>query len=159
MRVYVRTLLYALGLALVVLSSACPDEPNSLEGSMDELFDLSFKEVRIRQYQSSVVSMQVEYMRPSEDGSAMDIVAQLTFTEPEGGFPSDVDITFDQVDGRVHRIAVGDDFPDIQEGHLTLYQGGNDVDQRTSGEFSAIFENRRTLRGTFDAKMSLASPD
>ena len=153
---------FRLGISLLLIVaalSACPEAPNSLEGSSDELFDLSFDEVRIRQYQSSVTSMQIEYMRKSEDGSAMDIVAQVTVTQPEGGFPLETDILFSQVDGHIHRIAPGDDYPPLEEGHLLLHAGGNKVDEQTSGEFSAIFENRRTLRGNFDGVMTLASPD
>lgn len=148
-----------LALLFLPVLSACPEPPNSLEGSSDELFDLSFDEVRIRLYQSSVTSTQIEYMRKSEDGSAMDIVAQITLTQPEGGFPAETDILFSQVDGHIHRIAPGDDYPGLEEGHVLFHAGGNKVDEQTTGEFSAIFENRRTLRGNFDAKMTLASPD
>lgn len=145
-----------LAASLLGLLVACPEPPNLLDGSIDEMFDLGFDEVRIRTFETTQ-ELQIEYLRQAEDGSAMDVVAQITVTRPGGGFPADTDIKFAQVNGKVHRVAVGDDFPPVSEGTITFYQGGNAVDEQTSGEFSVLFENKRTLRGRFDAKLALAS--
>ncbi len=141
---------------LLLALGGCPEEPNQLEGSIDEVFALHFDEVRIRHY-ASTNELQIEYLREAEDGSAKDVVAQITITTPEGGIPHDVDITFEQVNGAVHRIAEGDDFPAISEGQITFFAGGNEIDEQTTGEFALIFENKRTLRGNFDAKLEQAS--
>jgi hypothetical protein len=135
---------------------ACPEPPNQLEGSVDEVFDLGFDEVRIRTFESTG-ELQIEYLAKAEDGSAKDVVAQITVTRPGGGFPANTDIKFDQVNGKVHRVAAGDDFPVVTEGTITFFSGGNEVGEQTSGEFSVLFENKRTLRGRFDAKLTLAT--
>ncbi|MFH1810116.1 MAG: hypothetical protein ABIJ09_15320 [Pseudomonadota bacterium] len=141
------------GLALL---QGCPEPPNQLEGSVDENFDLGFDEVRIRTFESTG-ELQIEYLRKTEDGSAKDVVAQITVTRPSGGFPANTDIKFEQVNGKIHRVATGDDFPAVKEGTIVFFNGGNKVDEQTSGEFNVLFENKRTLRGRFDAKLTLAT--
>lgn len=142
--------------------SACPEPPNQLEGSIDEMFDLGFETVQIRTYEATG-ELQIQYLRKTEDGSDQDVVAQITVTRPGGGFPKDTDIKFDQVDGKVHRIVGGgDDFPPVLEGQISFSAGGNAVDEQTTGEFSVVFEDSRggtgyTLRGRFDGKLELAT--
>jgi len=143
-----------LGLAL----AGCPEPPNELDGSIGEVYDLSFDEVRIRKFLSTG-ELQIEYMRAPEEGSSKDIVAQVTVTTPEGGFPVDTDIKFAQVEGKVHRVAPGDDFPPIEQGTISFTAGANEIGDNTSGEFSVLFENKRTLRGRFDAELQEATTD
>jgi hypothetical protein len=141
---------------------ACPEPPNQLEGSIDEMYDLSFESVQIRTYESTG-ELQIQYLRKTEDGSDQDVVAQITVTRPSGGFPKDTDIKFDQVNGKVHRIVGGgDDFPAVLSGLISFSAGGNAVDEQTTGEFSVIFQDARgdegyTLRGRFDGKLELAT--
>lgn len=146
-------------LALTAALAGCPDPPNMLDGSIGEVFDLAFDEVRIRKF-TATGEVQIEYMQePEEEGSSKDVVAQITVTTPEGGFPLDTNIKFDQVAGRVHRVAPGDDFPPLEEGTISFSAGANEIGDQTTGEFSALFENKRTLRGNFDAPLEEASTD
>jgi len=149
----------ALAAGLAATLSACPDPPNLLDGSIGEVYDLTFDEVRIRKFQSTG-ELQIEYLRaPEEEGSSKDVVAQITVTTPEGGFPVDTDIKFDQVEGKVHRVAPGDDFPPVDEGTISFSAGANEIGDQTIGEFSVLFENKRTLRGAFDAELTEATTD
>lgn len=142
--------------ALALLS--CVDPLNTLEGSIDDVFDLSFSEVRIRKY---VVTneVQIEYIKPSESQDAKDVVAQVTVTTPEGGFEKDKEYDVGELNGRVHRIAPGDDYPPMEEGTLSFAEGGNEPGEQTRGEFSVRFVNKRTLRGTFNAELEEAKAD
>ena len=143
----------AMGVVAATLLTSCPEPPNYLDGSIGEVFDLKFDEVRIRKY-SATKELQIEYLKNGDAGK--DVVAQITITTPEGGFPKDTEIKLDQVNGKVHRVAPGDDFPAITEGNIDFSAGGNAVGEQTTGKFSLIFENKRTLRGNFDAKMAEA---
>lgn len=146
----------ALVLAATMLTS-CPEPPNYLDGSIGEVFDLAFDEVRIRKY-LGYGDLQIEYLKNATDaGGGKDVVVQVTIKTPEAGFPLNTEIKFDQVEGKIHRVAPGDDFPAITEGRIDFSAGGNKVGEQTTGKFSAIFENKRTLRGNFDGKMEEAT--
>lgn len=142
-------------LPLLLLLVACPEPPNYLDGSIGDSFPLEFDEVRIRKYQETG-EVQIEYMKDAEEGGGKDIVVQITVTTPEGGFPANEEIKFETVEGKVHRIAAGDDFPLIDNGRIQFSQGGNKIGEQTTGEFNILFENKRTLRGNFDAKLEEA---
>lgn len=144
----------ALAVALLTLT-ACPDPPNYLDGSIGEVFDLSFDQVRIRHY-SATSEFQIEYLKTATDGGLTQAIVKITLKTPEGGFPLNTEIKFAQVDGTIKSPA-HPEIPDLEDGNIDFSAGANKVGDQTTGKFAAIFTNRRTLRGNFDAKMEEAT--
>lgn len=131
--------------------TGCGPEPNSLDGSIGEVVDLTFDQVQMRKFTSGTI--QLDYLRAIEDTESFDIVCKVVFDVPEGGIPAGEAIDIPANNGRIERVVVaGDEFPEIDNATITFESGGDDVGPAT-GEFGATFEGGRTLEGTFDTDL------
>lgn len=143
-----------IGLSLAVIvglcSLGCVEEPNRLEGSIADTFDLRFDSTRLIRYES--LDIQLEYLRALEGGGE-DIVLKLVFATPEGGIPQGTAFDLDPTrDVAQHIVAAEDDFPALERGKVTFEAGGNEPGPAT-GELALTFTNGKTLNGAFDTEL------
>ena len=130
---------------------ACGPGPNSLDGSIGEVVDLTFDQVQMRQFTSGTI--QLDYLRSIEDTEDFDIVCKVVFDIPEGGINVDTPIDIPANNGRIERVVVAQyAFPEIYTANITFTSGG-DAPGPVVGEFGATFEGGRTLEGTFDTDL------
>lgn len=137
--------------ALGLPFTGCVEPPNLLDGSIEGGgFSLTFEEVRIRSYPDTG-ELQIEYLRPAEEEEALDVIVALIIDVPDGGVPLNAEIDFEQVNAVVDRhVTGGDSFPPVERGRI-LFTAGGGIGEQTTGDFSLMFDNGRTLRGRFDA--------
>jgi hypothetical protein len=139
--------------ALAVLSVlSCGDDGGNLEGSLGEVYDLSFETVRARLYPSD---LSVEYV--NEHG---EVVVRLTARRvpAELGDSSTVDLT---EAGDITGVSGGVSIPRLREGEMSLSAYAPEDGARVSGSFSALFlagENELDLSGDFSATIELVPP-
>jgi hypothetical protein len=147
----------AIGLAGVLVASC--QAPNSLGGSVSELFPLAVSHVQVLRNSQA---FQVTYL--VNDGTNVDIVVQLTMALQGVNFTpgQDIPLAGEYQPGHqrtsVIHLASGEPevvFPQVHEGDLKLTSGGN-PGQDTRGNFSLSFINTpdtgggRTLNGSFE---------
>lgn len=140
-----------LALVAAVGAGAGCEQPNSLEGTISESFDLSFDTVELRRFNG--VTLQLDYLRDVEGADIDDVVCKVVFDTPEGGIPAGEAIDITQHNGIVERIATGgDDFPGLDTANITFETGGNEPGP-ASGRFVVTFDTGKTLNGNFDTDM------
>lgn len=132
--------------AALAFAPGCGDPPNSLRGSIGSSHDLTFDSTRLIRYET--LEVQLEYLKELE-GGGHDVVVKVVFTTPAGGIPPGEEIDLVENDGIDARVFVaGDAFP-LDRGTILFEEGGNEPGP-ARGRFDVIFENGRTLLGTFD---------
>jgi hypothetical protein len=140
----------ALFAALAALAG-CSGPDNSLEGSIGESFSLDFDRVAI--YKQDQV-LRIEYLR--EVAGATNKVCKIV-VDTVGLSIGDESVIEDELfrtHVTVQRIAnEGGDFPPVQHGKITFetyeFESGGQID----GDFECLFDNGRTLSGTFDSQV------
>jgi len=139
-----------LALLVSALATGCPEEPNSLEGSIDETMSLDFDRTEMRRYDG--VTIQLDYIKELESGD-LDIIAKIVFDTPEGGIVVDEGIDILANNGIIERVASdGLDFPPLEQATITFSSGGTEAGAAT-GRFTATFDNGKTLGGNFDTEL------
>ncbi len=142
----------AASLAFVVVTAACGDPPNHLEGSISSNVSLAFDHTRLVRYQPTL-ALQLEYLQTLEGGGGDDVVAKIVLDTPEGGIVSGEPIDLAAHGGVVERVvAAGDTFPAYDTAHITFDEGGNEPGP-AKGSFAVTFDNGRTLNGLFDVEL------
>jgi hypothetical protein len=148
------------GLAAIALAqSACGNPPNFLDGSIKTSHSLDFDEVELR-YLSDQGVYQIVYTDTLENEAGeqggQDIVAKITFNEPEGGVKVDkaIDLTTAESAAVVERVtAKNDPFPSSFDIGSVTFHSAATVGKEVTGEFAVTFSNGKTLNGGFEAKL------
>lgn len=132
-----------------VLLAACGDG-NSLEGSISESFSLEFDKVRIRKQNLALV---VEYLHDIPGGTEKTCQVVLDTDGLNVGDNSTVKGSIFKERVQINRVGSGGDFPPIQEGQIYFDTFRFKDKGKVKGEFDAVLEGGRTLRGDFEGKV------
>lgn len=141
MRHLVRTLCFL----LAVLATACGDPANTLTGSISELLALEFDSVRIRKQGDTLL---IEYLE-GEQSVICKVALDTSGLPLRDGAIINGDLFLQRV--VIQRAAeTSTEFPPVTGGQIKFeryqFQNGGTMD----GEFDALFNNGRTLFGTFE---------
>ncbi|MBI5525774.1 MAG: hypothetical protein HY897_05525 [Deltaproteobacteria bacterium] len=138
--------------AVVLSVFACAEEGGNLEGSLGEVYDLSFETVRARLYPSD---LSIEYV--NEHGEA---VVRLTARRVPAELTDSS--TFDLTEGGdITGASGGVSIPRLREGEMSLSAYAPEEGAHVRGSFSALFlagENEFDLSGGFSATIELVPP-
>ena len=150
-------------LALLVGSTAACSPPNTLQGSLSELVDLTFEKVEV-QVSPNLLLIQFQH---SPKGGGLEIPFQMELTPPPGkALANGVVLDLSKIDGngnpetRCSREATNDPrhtLPPVKIGSLTLATDFAPGDT-AAGEFHILFGTGgdvgegRTLNGTFSVQ-------
>jgi len=130
--------------------------PDSLTGSIDQSHSLAFDTVGLRLF-TDQNAYELKYEKALDSGDN-DVVAKVVFDAPEGGVVLDQEITLVAGEAQVERItAKNDPFPGLDEGKISFSAGGVVDGELSTGEFSALFVNGKSLQGTFSVVLSHTS--
>lgn len=125
---------------------------NRLEGSVGSSNDLQFDEVDIRKFPTG--ELQVRYRRTANGNN--EVVCQVTVLPDAAGISYGEDIDLTTHSGSVSRVIQdGSPFPPLKTGTIRFDSGAVSEGDDTRGRFNATFDNDRTIRGNFDAKLTL----
>ncbi len=123
---------------------------NRLEGSVGSSNDLQFDEVDVRKFPTG--ELQVRYRRTADGNN--EVVCQVTVLPPAEGLSYGNDIDLLTHMGSVSRVIQdGTPFPPLKTGTIRFDSGAVGDGDDTRGRFNATFDNDRTIRGNFDAKL------
>ncbi len=140
--------------AALLVCSACPEQPNSLEGSIDESFDLSFDRTELKLVAGY---LRLEYLQDIEGSDQPAVICRVIVPPPEGGVVAGEAIDIVPPDGVIERRAGGgEDFPDIDTASITFEEGGNEAGP-ASGRFISTFTTGKTLNGNFDTELEVVA--
>lgn len=144
---------------VVVFAAACATAcagPDSLTGSISESHDLGFDTVGLRLF-TDQDAYELKYEKLLDSGDR-DVVAKVVFDTPADGLVLDRDIDLPLNGGQVERItAANDPFPGLDTGRIVFSAGGVDDGELSTGEFSVLFVNGKSLEGTFSVTLEHAS--
>lgn len=142
--------------SVLTLSALGCADADTLTGSIDQSHDLSFDTVGLRLFTDQNV-YELKYEKALESGDN-DVVAKVVFDAPAGGIVLDSEVTLVADEAQVERItAKNDPFPGLDEGKISFSAGGVDEGDVSTGEFSALFVNGKSLQGTFTVPLKYAS--
>jgi len=125
---------------------------NSLEGTIGSSEDLNFDEVQVRRFATGEI--EVRYVR-NKDGNS-EVVAKVTVKTPTEGISYGREIELLSNDGVISRaVQDAEDFPELKSGSITIDAGGIKAGDATRGKFAAVFMNDKTIKGTFEADLTM----
>jgi len=140
--------LLAVSSFLVLAGAASCAGPDTLTGSIDQSHSLAFDTVALR-YFTDQDAYELKYTQALDSGDA-DVVAKVVFDAPEGGVVVDQEIALVAGEAQVERItSKNDPFPELDEGKISFSAGAVEDGELSTGEFSALFVNGKSLQGTF----------
>ncbi len=134
-------------LLVTALSTACGPGPNSLGGSLDEFYDLSFKETRARLFSSQLA---IEWV--DEDQEVV-VRATVNVLQVDLQGPASVDLA---LYGDVSGTSGGTPIPELHSGTLVLdaYEPKAGAPVKGSLDVQVLGERgNATLYGTFDTTL------
>jgi hypothetical protein len=145
-------LLAAPVLVMSLLCAGCEEEPNLLEGSVSQNFDLDFDDVRFVRINGD--TYQLEYLLTLESGG-QNVICKIVFDEPEGGIPLETDVDIVANNGIIERIAGDGDFPLPDSAIIRFFEFNEPGDEPgfADGEFAITFEDGKTLNGNFEVAL------
>lgn len=135
-----------------VLSLAGCGLSNQLSGSIESDYALDFSEVRVFVQAQTV---RVEYQR--KIGPVQDKICKVII-DGEGLSPPPDTLTDDLFLQRVQLQRITADrrnFPDLRSGRVTLDAWNLEPGRTLEGDLDVVFEDGRTLRGTFAAPIEI----
>jgi hypothetical protein len=126
---------------------------NSLSGSAETTFNLSFDTVRItrQEHQGQFVAMIVAYIKTEKSGERTPVKVVANAPVEEGQKKDLLN------EGSLSRAFDGSEFPKMKDGFVLFDSLGTKEGESTSGEFFVAFTTGTTLNGDFSAGLTVAN--
>jgi len=140
----------SIALLLVFLGGGCADAPNTLNGSLSEVYDIHFEHVRARIYSSELA---IEYVDVS-GAVPVRVTLSVVDTTVVAGVTYDLSLVGD-ITGRSDNDI---EIPRFTEGKLTIDEYVRESGALVVGDFKSKYATSRdslTLSGDFETELEI----